>query len=339
MSDWLPPDQIATAKFPIVGERAPVGHEAGWTLSVSGLVDRPSATPLAGVLAWPQQTFVMDVHCVTRWSRRDTQFTGTPLSWLLEQAGVQPSAAFVRFEAYSARAHDTSLPLALAERDAWIVHSVDGAPLSGEHGGPLRVITLGKYFYKSLKWVRRVELLAEDRLGYWERTDGYHNNADPWAGDERYVSGSLTAHEVARFVAAPTYARWHGRTVQGVDLRGWDPATRDVGPVSLKNCDLRGARLAGANLAGANLSLSDLRGADLRGANLRGADLEGAYLEGADLREVDLRDSLLTATQFVGGGPAPQVAGLRLDGASGLLEAQAAWLAEKNDPGPHDGGS
>lgn len=327
---WLPPDQIATAKFPVVGERAPTPDALDperWTLTIDGLVDRPTVLRWADYRALEHRALVMDIHCVTRWSRRATRFEGVPLAELLDAAGVQPVARTVRFVAYSARDHDTALPLALARAQTWLAHGVDGAPLPVEHGGPLRTVTPGRYFYKSVKWIRRIELRADAPLGFWERTDGYHDNADPWSGDERFVGGSLRPAELAALRAGDGLARWRRQTVRSADLRGWAPPTRALGALLLKNCDLRGARLAEADLRGCNLSLSDLRGADLRGADLRGADLEGARFEGADLRGADLRETALTATSFVGEAGEARVDGVRFEGATGLLEGVAAWLS------------
>ncbi|MCA9544556.1 MAG: pentapeptide repeat-containing protein, partial [Myxococcales bacterium] len=179
-----------------------------------------------------------------------------------------------------------------------------------------------RYFYKSLKWVRRIELRAEHALGYWEREDGYHDNADPWPGDERYITGNLTPAQLDRFKGLTDFSPWWTKTVRRADLRGWIPATPHLGSLRLKGCDLRGARLAGMDLRGANLSLSDLRG----------ADLEGAFFAGADLRQADLRDCLLTATTFVDAAAAAAVDGADLRGAQGLLGAQRAWLQEKVSP-------
>lgn len=327
---WLPPDQIATTKFPVVGERAPTAEALDldrWTLTIDGLVDRPTVLRWADYQALDHRTLTMDIHCVTRWSRRATRFEGVPLADLLDAAGVQPSARTVRFVAYSARDHDTTLPLTLARAQTWLAHAADGAPLPVEHGGPLRTVTPGRYFYKSLKWIRRIELRADVPLGYWERTDGYHDNADPWPGDERFIGGSLRPAELEALRAGEGLVRWRRQTVRSADLRGWDPPTRALGALLLKNCDLRCAALAEADLRGCNLSLSDLRGADLRGADLRGADLEGARFEGADLRGADLRDTALTATSFAADGLEARVEGLRFDGATGLLEGVAEWLS------------
>ncbi len=332
----LPPGQALTRKFPVVGEKEsspPVLDLAAWRLEVGGLVARPLTLTWDDYLDLPHRERVADIHCVTGWTRLGLRLRGLPLADLLAGVGVAPEAAFVRFSAYSARAHDTSLPLDLALADTWLVHEVDDLPLAPEHGFPLRTVAPARYFYKSLKWLRRIELLVSDQLGYWERESSYHNTGDPWAGDQRFTSGSLDPEELARFRAAASFVPWRGprKVLLGLDLRGWRPAGRDLSGLQLKHCDLRESALAGCDLKGANLSLSDLRRADLTGADLSDADLEGADLSGARLDGADLSRTALSATRFVGrdadgAALAASVVGLRWAGASGLLEEQEAYL-------------
>ncbi|MEM8931235.1 MAG: molybdopterin-dependent oxidoreductase [Acidobacteriota bacterium] len=332
----LPPGQIETAKFPVVGEKAPPAEALdldAWRLVVDGAVERPLTLDWRGFLDLPQRQRPIDIHCVTGWSRFGDIVTGVPLAELLDRVGVHADARFVRFVAYSDRGHDTSLPLDLAREDTWLIHARNGAPLEPKHGYPLRTVTPSRYFYKSLKWLRRIELLIEDRLGYWERESAYHNVADPWPGDQRFTSGSLDPKQVARFRGATSFERWRSKRVMlGLDLRDWRPVDRDLSGLQLKNCDLRGADLAGCDLRDANLSLSDLRGADCRGIDARGADLEGVDFSGADLRDADLSGTALSATRFVAddGTTGARVDGLRLDGASGLLGSQERYLASRS---------
>ena len=126
-------------------------------------------------------------------------------------------------------------------------------------------MTPGRYFYKSLKWVRKIEVMAQDVLGYWERTSQYHQVGDPWAGDQRFATGSLPPDRLARFRDAQDFRRYRGplKVMIGIDLVGWSPRGRDLRALELKNCDLRGADLHGVDLRDANLSLSDLRGGRL----------------------------------------------------------------------------
>lgn len=331
-SQRLPPGQTRTEKFPLVGEQEPLAEAldpARWRLVVDGAVACPLSLSYEEVLALPQDQLVADIHCVTGWSHFDMTFGGIRLRVLLDRAEPLPAARFVRFAAYSARHHDTSLPLDLARHDTWLIHSRDGAPLTPAHGFPLRTVTPSRYFYKSLKWVHRIELLREDRLGYWERESAYHNRGDPWPGDQRFTTGSIDPQRLARFRNATRFAPYRGprKVMISADLSGWEPRTRDLGALHLKNCNLRGARLDGVDLRHANLSLSDLQGASLQGADLRHADLEGVDFTNADLRHADLRHTLLSATRFTtDGGEGANVTGLRWEGASGLLESQEAYL-------------
>ncbi|HSM14993.1 MAG TPA: molybdopterin-dependent oxidoreductase [Thermoanaerobaculia bacterium] len=332
----LPPGQTETRKFPVVGERepAPGALELGrWRLVVDGLVERRLELAWSEWLALPRSERTTDIHCVTGWSRLGVRQAGVPLDVLLERARPLDGARFVRFEAASLRAHDTSLPLELARAETWLVDTIDGRPLEPEHGAPLRTVTPSRYFYKSLKWLRRIELLAEDRLGYWERESAYHNDADPWPGNQRFTTGSLDPRELDRLRDARDLGPWRSpkKVLLGVDLAGWEPAADDLSGLRIKASDLRGARLAGRSLERVNFSLSDLRDADLAGARLAGADLEGANLAGADLSDADLTGCALSATRFcdvdaAGRERGARVEGLRLDGASGLLEDQERWL-------------
>lgn len=330
----LPPGQALTDKFPVVGELAPAPGLSRETcrIEIVGAVARPLSLSFAELLARPQQTRVADIHCVTGWSRPRLSMRGLPLAVLLDEAGVLPAASHVRFIAHSTRAHDTSLPLALAREDTWLVHEMDGQALSAEHGGPLRTVTPSRYFYKSLKWLARIELLGADQPGYWERESAYHNEADPLREQRFDEARVATPDVVAAFRDAEDYSDWReGRVLLKARLGGWTPRSRDLSGLQLKYCSLRNAQLAGASLRGANLSLSNLEGAALRGCDFTGADLEGASFAGADLQDAVMTETVLSATKFFrdfanGKRLAANVRGLRVDGARGLLESQADFL-------------
>jgi len=165
---------------------------ADWRLEVGGMVANPLVLDWDAFLALPQVRETSDFHCVTTWSRLDDEWEGVRLADLLELAVPDESARFVRFTGHDAdpqsgEAYTTSLPLARAtDPDVLLAHRWQGAPLAREHGGPCRVITPRLYAWKGTKWIRRIELLAEDRLGFWERR-GYSNTAEPWFGD-RYAT-------------------------------------------------------------------------------------------------------------------------------------------------------
>jgi len=211
------------------------------------------------------------------------------------------------------------------------VHRVNGEVLTPIHGYPLRTITPSRYFYKSLKWVHRIELLADDRLGYWERESFYHNNADPWRGDERYVTGSIDPVMIEQLWNDARLLMFRKRIIVSVSLVGWSPVCRDLANLQLKNCDMRDAQLRGVDLRGANLTNSTLRGADLTDANCEGADLEGADFSGANLTNANLRGTALSATKFFTVLPdgtmlAARVAGMRWQRSPKLLEDQETFL-------------
>ncbi len=316
----LPPGQIETRRFPVVGERAPSPDVAKWQLEVTGLDRSPRTLGLDEYMGLSHRSVTFDIHCVTSWTRFDSTFTGLPLAELIDPL---PEARFISFTSYSTRGHHTSLPLEYAAAHSWLVHEFDGEPLSAEHGGPVRVVTPGKYFYKSIKWLRSIDLLAADRLGWWETNSSYHNEADPTGGDQRFTTGSLRPEQLERFLGAERYDKYRGRVMLGLDLTEWRPRDGDLRRLSLKNCRLDGIDLSGADLRGSNLSLSSLIGVDLSGADLSGSDLEGADFTGADLRGTDLSGCALSATRFEGA----RVDGAGFDGSWGLVESQRDYLA------------
>lgn len=333
----LPPGQIETRRFPLVGERLPSADLASspqsWSLEITGDVENAFSLSLGDFLGLAGQDIVFDIHCVTSWSRFDSKFTGIPLASLLSRAKPLPSAAFISFESYSDRDHHTSLPLDVALENSWVVHSFDEQPLALEHGGPVRVVTVGRYFYKSIKWLRRIVVLDQDRPGWWEQNSSYHNNADPSTGTERFSTGSIRPEQLRRFLDAPTYDKYRGRVLLGLDLRSWAPQSTDLRRLYLKNCDLRGVDLSGADLRDANLSLSDLRGARLAGSDLSGSDLEGVNFAGADLTDANLEATALSATRFFSSEAGATVKGMSYSGAFGLLEGQEEFLRENADVG------
>ncbi|MGB7860127.1 MAG: pentapeptide repeat-containing protein [Acidimicrobiia bacterium] len=322
VSGALPPGQIETRRFPVVGERSPSSELSanGWSLTIGGLVAEELTLDFGAYADLEHRELAFDVHCVTSWTRFESRWKGLPIRDLLDPL---PEGRFVSFSAYSDRNHHTSLPMDLALEESWLVHEFDGSPLESEHGGPVRVVTPGRYFYKSLKWVRAIDVLAEDRLGWWEINSFYHNNGDPWTGDQRFTTGSLRPDQLTRFLDSDRYDKYRGRVLLGLDLRGWTPATADLRRLYLKNCRLDGLDLTGADLRGSNLSLSSLRGAVLTEADLSGSDLEGADFGGANLTGANLSGTALSATRFDGS----LVTGARFQGAWGLVEEQYEYLA------------
>jgi DMSO/TMAO reductase YedYZ molybdopterin-dependent catalytic subunit len=156
---------------------------ATWDFRVFGLVSQPVGWTYEQFLALPQVEVRSDIHCVTRWSRFDNLWQGVAFREVLRHVTVLPEARFAVIHAESG--YTTNLPLSELERDdVLFAYRHDGQPLAPEHGWPLRLVVPQRYFWKSAKWVRAVELVAEDRPGFWEQ-NGYHNQADPWR-EERF---------------------------------------------------------------------------------------------------------------------------------------------------------
>lgn len=334
MNAPLPPNQIATTRFPRIGERDPEPFDAAtWRLDVAGLVDRPLSLSFGELAALPHVERAGTIHCVTRWSRPGTAFRGVALAEILGRAGPTPAGRFVRF--VSGRGHDTSLPIDVALADVLVADAVslgggtaaNGAftPIAPENGGPVRTMIFTRYIYKTVKWVRRVEVLADDRLGFWERTAGYHNGADPWK-EERYVASTVDGPTLKRRLAA--------RDLSGMDLRSADLHGMDLAGVNLRGASLRNARLARADLRGADLTSANFTNADLSGADLRDAVIDGIDFDGADLRRADLRGSRgvpssMACAQFQSSdSDGADLFGVNWNSArlDGLLPDQETWL-------------
>jgi DMSO/TMAO reductase YedYZ molybdopterin-dependent catalytic subunit len=180
----LPPGQYLTEKWPVLHAGAvPRTDLATWDLRVFGEVENPVTLTWEQFNALPRSENVQDIHCVTRWSRFDTRFGGVHWRELAKLVRPKPSARFV--VAHAEQDFTANVPLAyLEEEKALLATHGDGEPLAPEHGWPLRLVVPGKYFWKSAKWLRGLELRSTDQPGFWERY-GYHNDADPW-NEERF---------------------------------------------------------------------------------------------------------------------------------------------------------
>jgi DMSO/TMAO reductase YedYZ molybdopterin-dependent catalytic subunit len=180
----LPPGQRLTTDWPVLDLGAqPDVTPARFRLDIDGAARRPISLTLAEFMALPQQDSVSDMHCVTQWSRYDNRWRGVAARTLLDLVEPRPSARHVILHAHDG--YTTNLRLDQFDQpDVLLVHSWEGAPISGAHGGPVRAMVPRLYLWKSAKWIRRIELAERDKPGFWER-NGYHNNADPWA-EERY---------------------------------------------------------------------------------------------------------------------------------------------------------
>jgi DMSO/TMAO reductase YedYZ molybdopterin-dependent catalytic subunit len=180
----LPPGQYYTEKWPVLhaGE-VPDVDLATWTLEVTGEVEEPLSLSYEELRALPSTTVATDIHCVTRWSRFDAGFTGVHWRELAKLCRPKPTARFAI--AHAEHGFTSNLPLeALDAEDALVAYEADGEPLTPEHGWPVRLVVPSRYFWKSAKWLRGLELSSVDKPGFWERY-GYHNDADYWQ-EQRY---------------------------------------------------------------------------------------------------------------------------------------------------------
>ena len=189
-ADRIPPGQTETKGFPVLTYgQAPRVKTEDWTCRVFGRVAKPHTFTWGDLLEMPQTTVTSDIHCVTRWSKLDTTWTGVRFSDFLAAmeratgAALDATAAYVVQHATGGYTTNTTLEM-LLEDNVLIAHTFDGAPLDTEHGGPVRMVVPRYYFWKSAKWLNGFEFLDSDRPGFWERY-GYHNEGDPWK-EERY---------------------------------------------------------------------------------------------------------------------------------------------------------
>jgi DMSO/TMAO reductase YedYZ molybdopterin-dependent catalytic subunit len=184
VAERIPPGQYKTDKFPVLHYGSvPRIDLATWDFKVWGEVDSPFTLTWEQFKALPRKTVHTDIHCVTRWSKLDTDWEGVPIQAILEMAGVRPIVTHV--VSHAEQGYTANVPLSvLDDDDVLLADTFGGAPLEPEHGYPLRLLIPKKYFWKSSKWVRGLEFLDHDQLGFWERY-GYNNDAGPWK-EERF---------------------------------------------------------------------------------------------------------------------------------------------------------
>jgi DMSO/TMAO reductase YedYZ molybdopterin-dependent catalytic subunit len=183
-TDRLPPGQHLVKDWPVLdlGQQPHLTLET-WRLDVTGLVDNPLSLDWSSFKALPQSDSLSDIHCVTTWSRYDNRWRGVATRDLLDRVMPKPEAEYVMLTSYDG--YTTNLPLSdFAAEDAVLATTWGGEPITRAHGGPMRLVVPHLYFWKSAKWLRRIDLRAADAAGFWER-NGYHMRGDPWS-EERY---------------------------------------------------------------------------------------------------------------------------------------------------------
>jgi DMSO/TMAO reductase YedYZ molybdopterin-dependent catalytic subunit len=173
---------VLTLKWPVLSYGSPPRYDmARWRLRLYGEVDAPATLTWEEVRKLPTSSITADMHCVTTWSRLDNNWEGVAFKDLV--ALVKPRSTAHYVIAHSAADYTTSLPVELlADDDVMIAYQHDGAELTPDHGGPLRLVVPKRYAWKSAKWLEGLEWVEHDRLGFWEK-NGYNNAADPWKED------------------------------------------------------------------------------------------------------------------------------------------------------------
>src|SRR5688500_14532242 len=183
-TDRLPPGQRLVENWPVLDLGIqPDVPKADWRLTIDGSVENPMVWDWDTFIAQPQVEDVSDVHCVTQWSRYDNRWSGVSTRHVVDLVRPRPGTTDVILHGYDGYTTNVTLA-AFTEEDCLVAHSHDGTPLTREHGGPARLVIPRYYFWKSAKWVKRIEFAAADRPGFWE-VRGYHNVGDPWL-EQRY---------------------------------------------------------------------------------------------------------------------------------------------------------
>lgn len=179
----VPPGQYLESSFPVLSIGAtPNVRTETWSLDVTDTDGTRRTLTWDDLMALPSEKVTVDLHCVTQWSKLDTTWRGVPVDAVLGDLGADARYALV----HGHGGYSTNLPLAdLRDGKAWIAYGYDGKPLDPAHGGPARLLVPHLYLWKSAKWVSGIELLTEDRPGFWEKL-GYHDYGDPWR-EQRYV--------------------------------------------------------------------------------------------------------------------------------------------------------
>jgi DMSO/TMAO reductase YedYZ molybdopterin-dependent catalytic subunit len=182
----VPPGQYLEDGFPVLSAGpTPRVDVATWDFSIEIAGNTIGTWTWDSLNALPQTDIHTDIHCVTKWSKQDTDWRGVTIDTLLEDAGVDKPTGFVM--AGCDGGYTTNVPAAdVIDGKGLLVHTYDGEPLAPEHGGPVRLLIPHLYLWKSAKWIRSLKFMDEDVPGFWERY-GYHMYGDPWR-EQRYTN-------------------------------------------------------------------------------------------------------------------------------------------------------
>ncbi len=180
----LPDGQKVVEDWPVLTYGGtPRASTDDWLLRIFGLVEKETELDWEGLTALPRTKVHTDIHCVTTWSKMDTNFEGVSIPDLLKQAQVKPEAKAVMAHCYGGYTANLLLDDFIRDENL-LAYVYEGEPLAADHGGPCRLLVPHLYFWKSAKWVNGLEFISQDEAGFWERY-GYHMRGDPWK-EERY---------------------------------------------------------------------------------------------------------------------------------------------------------
>jgi len=186
----LPPGQSLTQKFPVLHYGpVPPFNAATWDFRIWGEVEEEVRWDWDEFNQLPRTTLLMDIHCVTRWSKFDTQWEGISVRTLVDEGLIKPlpNARFVIQHAEYGFTANLQLEVMLQDNFLLATH-YNGEAITPDHGYPLRGVVGNiparddlktPYFWKGAKWLRGLEFSPRDQLGFWEQA-GYHNEADIW---------------------------------------------------------------------------------------------------------------------------------------------------------------
>ncbi len=182
----IPPGQHLTHDFPVLSAGpTPVPNLASWQFSLSDGDKELGSWSWEEFNALPQTEVKVDIHCVTTWSKLDTNWKGVSFDTLLEAAGLDEAPApYVMIHCEGG--YTTNVPVEdMLGGKAMVATRYEGRPLDPEHGGPARLLVPHLYFWKSAKWATGIVFMEEDEPGFWEEL-GYHIYGDPWR-EQRYA--------------------------------------------------------------------------------------------------------------------------------------------------------
>ena len=184
IQERIPPGQFLVEKWPVLSYGpTPRVNLDRWDFRLFGLVEKSVRLTYQQFRALPQSQIMTDFHCVTTWSRLNNQWKGVLAREVVALTRLKSEARYVILHCDGGYTTNLSLEQLLDE-DVIFAHCHDGKDLDPDHGWPLRLVVPKLYAWKSAKWVRGVEFLAENRRGFWE-VRGYHNRGNPWK-EERY---------------------------------------------------------------------------------------------------------------------------------------------------------